>query len=388
VTNDENDNSGTLQENKSSSRIADLTMDYQRPHANGLIKLGFKISHNTDGSELDYLNVDELHNIVIPDPRYTNTFDVNTTSAALYGSWQWRPKEKWAALLGIRAEYGRIDTHQRTTLVDLTNYYFNALPSGFATYKLTEDTNLRFSYSRRVRRPMSFQLNPFVVHINDLTESAGNAQLRPVITDSVEVGVETHMGGLDASMRSYCTNERGAIQLKNSLINNTILLLRPENVGKGRASGIEFSLNGKLTKKVSINSNANISYTQQRQFDLAGSSFVRNNSSLTVQSKISYEFTSADQLQLSVNAQGRTLSGRGYREPTFSTELSVRHTLTPTASVLLKIRNLFDKQNIETITNLPTLKEQSSRKYDGRTVYLGVSWRFGGVSRGSHALPN
>lgn len=382
------DDSGNVQDSNSLVRIAELTADYQRTIGRSLIKFGLRVGENIDRSALRFTNIDALHNIVSIDARYTNSFDLNATNAALYGSWQWRPNESWVALIGLRAEYKRFSMHQRTTGEDQNSHYLHGIPSAFATYKLNEDTNLRFAYSRRVRYPLSSQMNPFVIQLNDLTESAGNAHLRPVIMDSLEVGTETHAFGLDGNLRAYYKKERGAIQLKSSLINDTVLLLRPENINDSHAAGLEFATSGNITSRLSINVSANFIHNHQNQFDLSGSYVVRSASSFSAQSRLNYRITSDDQLQISVNAQGRTLSGRGYRAPTTSTDLSLGHSLSPTVSLLLKVRNVLNRQDIETITNLPGLKERSLRKYDGRTLYFGASWRFGGVAKPTSAAPN
>jgi hypothetical protein len=43
------------------------------------------------------------------------------------------------------------------------------------------------------------------------------------------------------------------------------------------------------------------------------------------------------------------------------------------------VTDVFSSQKMETITNTATLKETSIRRFDGRIVYVGLSWRFGGV---------
>jgi outer membrane receptor protein involved in Fe transport len=64
---------------------------------------------------------------------------------------------------------------------------FDALfPSIFLTKELKEGTEIQLNYTRRVRRPNFWQLNPYV-NINDpVNLEVGNPQLRPEYTNSIE----------------------------------------------------------------------------------------------------------------------------------------------------------------------------------------------------------
>jgi outer membrane receptor protein involved in Fe transport len=375
--------SSSLQDVANKVRIVDYTGDYERPLDNGgTIKLGYKLIDTDSRFDTRYFDFDILTAAAVANGRRTNAFEVDERDAALYGSYQWKVNARWGALVGLRTEYTHMDLDQLTSGISATNRYLNWIPSAFATYKLNETTNLRFAYAHRIRRATGTQLNPFVVYQDELNESSGNPHLKPVQTDSFEVGYETKAGKLDANLRAYYRADRDMIRSRQYTVNDTVLLTTLENGGSNRAGGLEFTLSGKVTPKFSINTSGNLAYTQQQQIDIVGGEYKRSAASLSVRGRFNYELTPEDHLQLMINAQGKTLAGAGYREPTSTLNLSYRRSITPALNLVFNMTDVLRSQKTETITDTQYLKEHAIRRFDGRIAYIGLSWRFGGVQGG------
>lgn len=363
-----------------STRIVDYTGDYERPLDSGaILKLGYKVADNKSDFDTRYFDVDPLTALDVVNGRRTNAFQVDEKNVALYGSYQWKLSERWGALVGLRAEYTHLDLDQVTTALNATNSYLNWIPSAFATYKLGEKSNVRFAYSHRLRRANANQLNPFVVYVDELNESSGNPMLKPVQTDSFEIGYETKAGGLDANLRGYFRNDRDTIRSRQVLVGENTLLTTLENGGSNRSGGLEFTLSGKLTPKLSVNTSGNLAFTEQQQIDLNGAETRRSANSLSVRGRVNYQVTPQDALQLMINAQGKTLAGTGYRQPISTLNLSWRRNITPALSLVMNVTDVFSSQKMETVTDSATLQERTIRRFDGRIAYVGLSWRFGGV---------
>ena len=74
------------------------------------------------------------------------------------------------------------------------------------------------------------------------------------------------------------------------------------------------------------------------------------------------------------------LSGQGYRSPNNTVNMSVRHALNSQWNLVANVTDIFDKNKMETIVDSTTLRETSTRRFDGRVFYVGLSYRFGGVN--------
>jgi outer membrane receptor protein involved in Fe transport len=363
------------------SRMIDYSGDYERPLDSGaIVKLGYKIADNKSDFDTRYYDYDASGAASVNTHR-TNAYEVDEKTAALYGSWQWQLSERWGALAGLRAEYTDLTVDQLTSRSTASNSYLNWIPSAFATYRLDDKTNLRFAYSHRLRRATANQLNPFVTYVDELNLSSGNPYLKPVQTDSFEIGYEAKAYGLDTAVRGYYRNERDAIRSRQVAVSDTVLLTTLENGGTSRSGGMEFTLSGKLTQKLSINASGNLAVTEQEQIDLNGNETTRTAPSLSVRGRFNYALSAQDSLQLMLNAQGKTLSGTGYREPTATLNLSYRRNLSQALSLVLNVTDVLGSQKTETITDSTTLQERSIRRFDGRIAYIGLSYRFGGAQQ-------
>lgn len=372
--------SRNLQDVDNSTRIIDYTGDYELPLESGaIVKVGYKIADNKSEFDTRYYDFDLASGAQSVNDRRTNAFEIDERNTALYGSYQWKVNERWGAQLGLRAEHTDMDLKQVTSRIETGNSYLNWMPSAFATYKLAEKTNLRFSYAHRIRRPGANELNPFVVYRDELNESSGNPFLKPVQTDSFEVGYETKAGVLDANVRAYYRNERDTIRSRQLAVSDTVILTTLENGGSNRSGGVEFTLSGKVTPKLSINTSGNVFVAEQQQIDLLGAESKRSATSVNVRGRLNYQLTPLDQVQLMFNAQGKTLTGYGYREPSATADLSYRRNLSQSLTLVVNARDIFSSQKQETVTDSATLKEYSVRRFDGPVVFVGLSYRFGGV---------
>ncbi len=372
--------SRNLQGNRTVTRIADFTGDYERPDEQGFLKLGYKVSRHKNSFDTRYTNIDPATMAETPNALRSNRFELDEGNLALYGSYQLRLNENWGVLAGLRTEYTSMNIAQLTSAVEAANHYINYIPSFFVSYKASERTNIRFSYAHRIRRPNANDLNPFVVYRDEFNVSSGNPNLKPTETDSYELGYETRFGTLDTNLRGYYRMDRGLISERKVFISDTVLLTTRDNAGDNRAGGLEFTVSGKLLPKLSINTSGNLAYTEQRIFStLTGQYTQRTANSLSGRARFNYQASEQDQLQLSLNAQGKTLSGQGYRQPNSTANLSLRHLLTPALSLVVNVTDVFNSNKIETITDSDLLRETTIRRYDGRVMYVGLSYRLGGV---------
>jgi outer membrane receptor protein involved in Fe transport len=371
------------QHSDTSTRVVDFTGDYERPLWGGSAKAGFKAASTKNSFNTLYTDIDPLTSAAIVNPARTNRFEIEEKVLALYGSYQMRLSDNWGALAGLRTEYTDMDIHQITSGTDDTNSYINFIPSLFATYKVNETANMRFAYARRIRRPNANDLNPYQVYRDEFNVSAGNPRLMPTKTDSFEIGYETKVAGLETNLRAYYREDSDAIVDYRYFIANNVLLTTKQNGEGSHSSGLEFTVSGKLLPNLTINTSGNLARSQQRSQDDTGVYSTRTANSLSGRLRLNYQYSAATQVQMALQMMGKTLSGQGYRSPNRTLNLSGRHALTPQLSLVANVTDVLDKNKMETVINSSTLRETSTRRFDGRVFYVGLSYRFGGASGSS-----
>jgi len=366
----------THQNNLTETRVIDFTGDYELPGEKGVFKAGYKVAQNSNVFDTRFFNVDEATLAESLSNQRTNRFELDETTVALYGTYQLRLAEKWGLLGGLRTEYTDLDLNQVTTNVKANNHYFDAIPSAFLTYDLSDDTALRLSYAHRIRRPGAGDLNPFVVYRDETNVSSGNPDLMPTKTDSIELGLETKLGKVETNVRLYARRDSDLIQERRTFISDTVLLTTRENAGSSNSGGMEFTFSGRVTPSLTVNASGNLGYSEQ---SVLGNSQddKRSATSLSGRARVSYQINPTNSLQLVLNAQGKTLFGEGYRQPTRSADLSYRRNLSQALSLVVNVNDVFDSQKTESITETDRLREYSIRRQEGRLVYVGLSYRFG-----------
>jgi outer membrane receptor protein involved in Fe transport len=368
-----------FQHSDTTIKVVDFTGDYERPLWGGSAKAGYKAARTTSTFDTLYTDIDPLTSVAIVNPARSNRFEVDETVFAVYGSYQMRLSENWGALAGLRTEYTDLDIRQITSGTDDKNSYVNFIPSLFATYKVNDTANLRFAYARRIRRPGANDLNPYQVYRDEFNVSAGNPQLMPTKTDSFEVGYETKVAGLETNLRAYYREDTDAIVDYRYFIANNVLLTTKQNGEGSHASGLEFTISGKLLPTLTINGSGNLARSQQRTQDDTGAYSTRTANSLSGRVRLNYQLSAATQLQMALQMMGKTLSGQGYRSPNRTLNLSARQAVTPRLSLVATVTDVFNQNKMETVINSATLRETSTRRFDGRVFYVGLSYRFGGA---------
>lgn len=114
-------------------------------------------------------------------------------------------------------------------------------------YQLTENSELKTSYGRRISRPSFRELNPFSGYSNDLNLISGNPDLDPVFTNSFELGYSKNWDKVSLETTGYFQYSEDIVQFittNSGMVNEEnipILITRPLNVGTENRYGIEVS---------------------------------------------------------------------------------------------------------------------------------------------------
>ncbi|MEP6730218.1 MAG: TonB-dependent receptor [bacterium] len=96
---------------------------------------------------------------------------------------------------GLRGEQAKRDFSLSGTAQSYPYSYASLFPSGVASYNISDAMQAKVSYSRRIRRPGTQELNPFPSFFDPQNVFIGNPKLNPEYTDALELGL-TRSGSL------------------------------------------------------------------------------------------------------------------------------------------------------------------------------------------------
>ncbi len=169
--NDQNEHGSTLS----------LQLDYMRPLNKQLrLEAGYKGDLNINDYTQDY-------NLQGNAPRsFANAFRYTLQRHAAYGILNY-DQSWWGVQLGLRAEQAYTAFEQKTLGATYRQHYFNLFPSLFLSFRPTQTHQIRLSYSKRIRRPNTWQLNPLNDLRDPLFRRQGNPYLDPEYTHAFEL---------------------------------------------------------------------------------------------------------------------------------------------------------------------------------------------------------
>jgi outer membrane receptor protein involved in Fe transport len=220
-------------------REFEAQVDYMRPLGDALrMEAGFN-------SEMEWLDnrfysesLDLTSSTFQPDLSLNNTFAYNEQVHAAYGilGGELGP---FGAQVGVRVEQVYTTFDLTTTGEAFDHHYFSAYPSAYLTYAPAEGRTVRLSYSKRVRRPNTWQLNPFGDYDDPTSRRVGNPYLDPQYTHAFEVSYSHIANAYTLQLAPYYRRTVDAISWSQRLTDDGVTLTTFENFATEDSYGLE-----------------------------------------------------------------------------------------------------------------------------------------------------
>ncbi|HEY0437091.1 MAG TPA: outer membrane beta-barrel protein, partial [Phenylobacterium sp.] len=149
------------------------------------------------------------------------------------------------------------------------------------------------------------------------------------------------------------------------------------NLAQSRSGGVELVANGRLSKTLTYNLNANLGWTQ---LESLGPQFAPTRSlvSASGHGSLTWQATGEDLFQLNAFMNGKRLTPQGSVDPMAGFDLGYRRKLTDKLSLLFTAQDLFRTFHLHQVIDTPTLQENFRARFDARQVRVGLTWTFGG----------
>lgn len=143
---------------------------------------GAKYTHNLDNKDVITAGIE--HQLNDTDDRilgYNRIIDQRVNSTGLYGQYEWKPIEKFTALVGARLDYVNVDGFYTLETIERSSQVEETVLSPRITllYNVTEGLQFRGGYARGFRAPQAFNED---LHIS----SVGGEQRFVILSDDLE----------------------------------------------------------------------------------------------------------------------------------------------------------------------------------------------------------
>jgi outer membrane receptor for ferrienterochelin and colicins len=254
-------------------------------------------------------------------------------------------------------------------------------PSLHMERRLAAWLNMDASYSRRVAYPSIASYDPTLIYLDATTAYAGNPDLRPTLTDSLEAklhAVFTHHN-VDLTLYERITHDVWSTQ--SVLDPNGVLIFRQANFGTQYLTGGELSARGPLLPRLRYVVTANLA-AQRLDARLAGLAGARSSALFTGSAQLEYKDgvdgrPGADRINLTLRYAGPNDSGFSRTTAQATANLTWSHQITARLSSVLNIQDLRLTRPQETIGESgSTLQRTIDRRANPR-VTLSLSFSLG-----------
>ena len=192
-------------ETENHHQALNLKLNWLRPFDNGWrLETGYEGGMDWPNQRADYYRTTSTVTHVFDSTSSTH-FDYNQQVHAIYGTLGGNLTERLSLQAGLRGEfssiYGKDLNHSSTKPVDKT--YWQLYPTLHLSYKITEMQSMQLSYSRRVRRPHMWDLNPYMDVREGDQISFGNPNLDPEFTNAFELSYNVGIKKVNVFTSAY-----------------------------------------------------------------------------------------------------------------------------------------------------------------------------------------
>ncbi len=352
-----------------------VSLDYQYPMVNNLkLQLGARTdfgysSDNQDSYSYD-LNTQDYFRL---DSFSTDVNYVQNVYAG-YGIINGEINEKLGFQFGVRGEYTDRSIKQTLENNELIINRMDWFPSLFFSYKLNKENQLKANASRRINRPRSWHLEPFISWEDPYTVRQGNPNLLPEYIQSYEFGYIRELEKGSFSIEIYGRNTKNIRERIQEVYDTNVIVKRPVNAGFSHAVGAEFAINQKLIDWWVFDLGANIFYFKVVG-QIPGSSL--NQESVTYRSRIANNFILPNdfKIQFISNFNADIISIQGLDKGFTSFDLALKKDFKEgKASGTFQFTNIFATQRRETFIDTPVL--YSYRLATPRWPFVSLSFSF------------
>ncbi len=353
------------------------------------------IIQNSDESQFSYLQ-DSISHEMEPDYNLSNDFDMNDDIHALYVNYQRKLSEKIGMQVGLRGEQATLNTTYLAIDPDLSEEervtpgkidYFRLYPSVFLSYDVgSSGDKVQLNYSRRVRRPRGWQVNPFLNISDETNFSQGNPNLLPQDIHSLELGYSKFFSRWNFISSLYYRRENDMTSrfMHNpselgDLVSDTtnITFSRWENVGDRDVLGVELIGRVDLTSWWDATVNGNLNYNTTHPFEDFDVQQVENfswDANLTSNTKFLNDYSL--QLRGFYRAPMKTLQGK--MEAMYGMDLALKkEVLNKRGSVVFNVRDVFDSRSFRMNNYLPQSTVYMKSRWMPRIFSLSLTYRIG-----------
>lgn len=317
-------------------------IDYKLPLGeNNRLEAGYQTQLSKEEDLVDYYSYDTEGMDYVLNEQFHREDEYKKEIHSIYGLYTGRYRG-FGFQLGLRGEYSFRNIKEINSRESFTINALDIFPTLHFSYDLKRQRELMLSYTRRIRRPRGWMLEPFETWMDAYTIRKGNPNLKPEYIDSYELTFKTPLGTALLSLEGYYKvihNKIERIQLLYSP-NQNIFLHTFENAGMVKRAGAEIMYTWTPLPFVNLNWSLDF-YRYSFESTLEGENSL--NGEFTWSARLGNELRLGKytRMQLNFRYRGPEVSLQGKREGFYTVDFGVKHNILKNLSITLQFRDVF-----------------------------------------------
>lgn len=251
----------TMNTNQAPNKQITLQADLTQPFKNGSkMEAGVKSILRRAAADFVSLVKYDKDQEYAEDITNTNNFNYSQNVYSVFATYSFKWKEI-SFKLGGRFEQTHIEGDFSKTVTRVLQDYGTFMPNIYLSRKFNKIYTVSLSYTKRLRRPYIWDLNPFVSNVDSFNIRYGNPQLGPDIIHIVEAGYSVFKGNTNINIRlSQSLSNRQIVWYTDFNETTGVAASVVDNAGISRVTGLNFNLSTKFSKKWSFNGSTGLRY--------------------------------------------------------------------------------------------------------------------------------
>lgn len=377
--------------------------DYIRPFGDnnsGQFEAGYRGTFNDFYTDFELQLQAEANGPLLRDPRTSNTLVYKEYVNAAYTQIG-NKFGKISLLGGLRVENSAITVNSTGDFGSENNKktYTNWFPSVFLGYEISPSEQFTLSYSRRLRRPRSWFINPFVRRNSNTNLFVGNPDLDPTYSNAFDLGYLKRFGKLTLNTSAYYNKSTGVFQFvtqetgdfveidtgEGEIVSVPVQLRSPINLANEYRYGGELTTSYSPKRGMRFSWNLNLfqqqlegdfSYTNSQNQTITQNFDTENFSWFT---RISGQFPLPGKINFQTNAfyNGPSVNPQGRNKGILSVNLAMsKEVLNEKGSISLNVSDLFNQRKRISETRTFNVFTESENQWRVRQVTLTFRYQF------------
>ncbi len=375
--------------NPGTEKETEITADYVQPlKKDVLLGVGSKLNYYNIISNSFVSRLDSVSGQYAKDNFLSNSLNYHQKVYALYAELSFPFFKLFDAKIGERYERTELDAfYSNAQQQSATPGYNTFVPSIFFSKKLSENSLLKLSYSKRIERPDYRDLNPYINTTDPKNLSTGNPNLKPELGKRYELAYSNDIKKFGSLMVSlfYRINEQDiqpfiifypSYQVGDTTYTNVAVSIR-QNIGRENNLGVNFF--GDLNFIPKLNLRTNFFFFHRHTINVIDNGYNYNSFNYRTNLNASYQFSGTLAAEFFGNFSSARHEAQG-TYPSFTTySFAVRKQFwNKKGSLALTASNPFNK-NVDQKSRLfgPNFIINSRRSIPFRSIGLNFTWKFG-----------